>query len=497
MENKKIIQLGAYNMSDRVLETRLYIDGQFQEAAHGGTFDVVNPSTGETITHLQSGTADDVDRAVQAAHRQFETGEWSRMDGVERARLLYRLADLIERDAEYLARLETMDNGKLYAMALGVDVPNTVATFRYFAGWADKLEGRTIPAPDAFGRPTFSYTIREPLGVIGAISAYNCPTMYIGWKAAPALAAGNTVVLKSAEEAPLSTLHVAHLFDEAGFPPGVFNVISGLGPIAGSALVRHELVAKISYTGGGRVGRIIAKEAADTLKPLTLELGGKAPQIVLDDADLEQALPILALGVFANQGQICAAGTRILVQRRIADKVADALSSAAKAQVVGDPFEKTTTMGPLTTSRSVERVMGYVEAGKREGARLLAGGKRFDRPGFFVEPAIFLGDNDQLIAREEIFGPVATIMPFDTLDEAVAIANDTEFGLNAGVFTTNLSTANLVARRMRAGAVWINGWALVDPRLPWGGIKGSGYGRENGQNALHDLTHEKVVTALL
>lgn len=479
------------------IETRLFIDGRFQEAALGGRFEVVNPSTGKVIASLAAATAEDVDAAVQAAHRQFDGGAWSRMDGADRGQLLSRLSDLIERDAEQIARLEALDNGKLYGGALAIDVRNTIATFRYFAGWADKIEGRSIPAPPAWGRPTLNYTIREPLGVIGAITAYNCPTMYIGWKAAPALAAGNTVVMKTAEEAPLSTLHVAKLFAEAGFPDGVFNVVSGLGPVAGAALVQHPLVAKISFTGGGRVGRIIAREAAGALKPLTLELGGKAPQIVLPDADLSAAIPTLALGIFAFQGQICAAGARILVHRSMIDRVAEGLAGAAAAQTLGDPFDTRTTMGPMATAAGLERVLGYISKGRKEGASLIAGGNRHDSPGFYVQPTVFLGDNDKTIAREEIFGPVGTIIPFDDIDEAVRIANDTEFGLNAGIFTTSLSNANLIARRVRAGAIWINGWSLVDPRLPWGGVKGSGYGRENGWNGIEDVTHEKVVTALL
>lgn len=482
---------------DKDFETRLYIDGAYRSAKLGGTFDVINPSTGAVIAKVDAATAEDVDLAVQAAHRQFETGEWSQTNGAERGRLLNRLADLLERDADFLAHLECLDNGKTVGSARMADVANTIATFRYFAGWADKLEGRTIPTPDPVGRKTLSYTVREPLGVIGAISAYNCPTMYVGWKAAPALAAGNTVVLKPPEEAPLTTLYIAQLFAEAGFPPGVFNVISGLGPVAGTALVKHPLVAKVSFTGGGRVGRLIAHDAAEMLKPITLELGGKAPQIVLEDADLATAIPALALGVFANQGQICAAGTRIVVHRSIQKTVAEGLADLAKSQKVGDPFDPGTTMGPMTTAAGARRVSEYVEKGKAEGAKLLAGGQRIPGNGYFVNPAIFMGTNQHSIAQEEIFGPVATIIPFDSHDEAVQIANDTPYGLNAGLFTRDLSHANLLSRKLRTGAVWINGWGLVDPRLPWGGIKASGYGRENGANGLEDVTHEKVITIVL
>lgn len=479
------------------LQTRLYIDGRFADARGGGTFKVYNPANGKVVAEVAAGEADDVGAAVEAAHRQFESGDWSKMSGADRGRLLYRLADLIERDKDLMARMETIDNGKHIGMSSMADLPNLIDTFRYFAGWADKLEGRAIPTAGAFGRPVLAYTIREPLGVIGAISAYNAPTMFVGWKAAPALAAGNTIVMKPPEEAPLTQLYVAKLFEEAGFPPGVFNVVSGLGPVAGMALVRHPLVAKVSYTGSGRVGRIIAKEAAEHLKPVTLELGGKAPQIVLKDADLSQAVPVLAMGLFANQGQICAAGTRVLVHRSRYDEVVDALAAAAKSQKLGDPLDLGSTMGPLTTAASVDRVAAYVDHGKAEGARLVAGGARGPGDGYFFEPTIFAGDNRMKIAQEEIFGPVGTIIPFDDNEEAVGIANHTHYGLNAGIFTTSLSDANLLAREIRTGAVWINGFGLIDPRLPWGGVKGSGYGRENGFNGLLDVTHEKVVTALL
>jgi betaine-aldehyde dehydrogenase len=479
------------------LQTKLFVGGRFQDAAAGATFKVYNPADGNVITEVAAGEASDIDKAVAAAHAQFESGEWSKLTGADRGRLLYRLADLIERDKEIIARMETIDNGKPLGMSLMADLPNLIDTFRYFAGWADKMEGRAIPVPPAFDHQILAYTIREPLGVIGAISAYNAPTMFIGWKAAPALAAGNTIVMKPPEEAPLTQLYVAKLFEEAGFPAGVYNVVSGLGPVAGMALVSHPLIAKVSYTGSGHVGRIIAKEAAAHLKPLTLELGGKAPQIVLKDADLAVTVPVLAMGLFANQGQICAAGTRVLVHRSRFDEVVDALAAAAKSQKLGDPLDFANTMGPLTTARSVDRVETYVRHGKDEGAKLVAGGGRGNGPGYFFEPTIFAGNNHMKIAQEEIFGPVGTVIPFDDNDEAIAIANHTQYGLNAGIFTTSLSDANLVARKIRTGAVWINGFGLIDPRLPWGGVKASGYGRENSINGLLDVTHEKVVTALL
>jgi betaine-aldehyde dehydrogenase len=480
---------------DSQLQTQLFIAGQFVPARGGQTFEVINPSSATPIAQVASAQEADVDAAVQAAQRAFP--DWAALPGIERGRLLYRLADLIERDADHIARLESSDNGKVFGMARFADVANLIDTFRHFAGWADKLEGRTIPTAGAFGRPTLSYTLRQPLGVIGGIGAYNAPTMYIGWKGAPALAAGNTMVFKPAEEAPLTALYVARLFAEAGFPPGVFNVVSGLGPVAGMALVKHPLVAKISYTGGGAVGRIIARQAAEQLKPLTLELGGKAPQIVLEDANLEKTVPVLAMGLFANQGQICAAGTRVLVHRSKYSAVLDALEAMAKAQVLGDPLDPASTMGPLTTERGLKRVLNYVEAGKQDGAKLVAGGARGAGQGFFVEPTIFAGDNSMKIAQEEIFGPVGTVIPFDTTDQAAEIANNTLYGLNAGIFSDDLSQAHLLAARITTGAVWINGFGLIDARLPWGGVKESGYGRENSRNGLEDVTHEKVVTVLL
>jgi betaine-aldehyde dehydrogenase len=478
-------------------QTKLYYDGRFQAARSGATFDVIDPSNEEILARVAAAGEEDVDAAVRAAYRQYSEGDWSRTPGGERSRLLLRLADLMERDKEIIASLESRDNGKLLGMVQGLDVPNAIETFRYFAGWADKLEGRTIPVGDMFGRPVLSYTIREPLGVIGGITAYNAPTMMVAWKAAAALAAGNTFVLKPAEEAPLSSLYIAKLVDEAGFPPGVFNIVSGLGPVAGMALVRHPLVAKISYTGGGAVGRIIAGEAAKTLKPVTLELGGKAPQVVMESADLASTIPMLVMGVVANQGQICAAGTRILVHRSRYKEVVDALAEGAKSQKLGNPADPTVTMGPLSTARSVTRVMGYVEAGKAEGAKLVAGGTRNGGKGYFVQPTIFAGSNDMKIAREEIFGPVGTVIPFDNAEEAIKIANDTEYGLSAAIFTSSTAEANLAARRIRAGAVWINAWGMIAPALPWGGVKASGYGRENGWNGIEDVTHEKVVTTIL
>ena len=476
--------------------TGLLIDGAWSEAA--ATFDDLNPATGEVLARVADASAEEVDRAVKAA-RAALNGAWGATPGVVRGRLLNKLADLIERDAEQLARLEALDIGKPAGQPAMLDVPNTIATFRHFAGWADKIQGATIPTAGYMGMAkTHSYTVREPVGVIGAIIPWNTPLMIAAWKLGPALAAGNTVVVKPAEDAPLSILHLGKLIGEAGFPAGVVNIVPGLGGGAGAALVAHPDVDKISFTGSPEVGRLIQKSAADTFKRVTLELGGKTPQIVAEDADVEAAIQGIAMGLFFNQGEVCAAGTRVLVHRSHYGTVVDALAQAAKAQVLGDPFAEKTTMGALINAAQQRRVLDYIEAGKASGARLVAGGEQHDGPGFFVRPAIFADvDNSSKIAQEEIFGPVGAVIPFDTLDEAIAIANDTQYGLAATIWTRDVSNAHTLASKIRAGAVWVNGWAAIDPALPWGGMKASGIGRELGWSGILANTEEKVVTIVL
>ncbi|KOX12650.1 phenylacetaldehyde dehydrogenase StyD [Nocardiopsis sp. NRRL B-16309] len=476
--------------------TGLYIDGVWATAAE--TFDNLNPATGELLVKVSSGSAEDIDRAVQAARTALD-GVWAETTGVARGRLLNRLADLIERDAAEFARLEALDVGKPVGQPGILDVPNTVATFRHFAGWADKIQGATIPTAGYLGvAKTHSYTVREPVGVIGAIVSWNTPLMIAGWKLGPALAAGNTIVVKPPEDAPLSILHLGRLIEEAGFPAGVVNIVPGLGRTAGAALVAHPGVDKISFTGSPEVGRQIQKVAADTFKRVTLELGGKTPQIVCEDADVEAAIQGIAMGLFFNQGETCAAGTRILVHHSHYDTVVNALAQAAEAQILGDPFAESTTMGALVNERQQQRVLDYIEKGKAEGARLVAGGARPDQPGFFVRPTIFADvDNSSTIAREEIFGPVGAVIPFDTVDEAIAIANDTDYGLAATIWTRNVSLAHTLAAKVRAGAVWVNGWGALDPALPWGGMKTSGIGRELGWAGIVANTEEKVVTVVL
>jgi acyl-CoA reductase-like NAD-dependent aldehyde dehydrogenase len=477
---------------------QMYVNGKWTDSSSGDTFDVVNPATETVLSSISAGSTQDVDRAVAAARAQFDGGDWSKMSGPQRSRLLNRLADLLERDKEYLAKLESATVGKPLFEPTMLDIPNSIDTFRYFAGWADKIEGRTIPTAGAFGRPVFNYTIREPVGVIGAITPWNAPTMIAAWKLAPALAAGCTVVMKPSEESPLTTLHIAKLMEEAGFPAGVFNVVTGLGEVAGAALARHAGIDKISFTGSPEVGREILKAAADGFKRVTLELGGKTPHIVLSDAPMDAAVAGVAMGLFANSGQICAAGTRILVHRSKYEQLLEGLGNAANSIKQGDPFNPETQMGALVSKKQLDRVEGYVKLGVQEGARVVAGGDRRSGKGYFFKPTILVNvRNDMRVAQEEIFGPVGAVMPFDDTEEAVRLANATRYGLSASVWTRDINAAHAIAARVRAGTVWINGWGAIDPRLPWGGFKTSGIGRELGERGLDACTEEKVVTVVM
>jgi acyl-CoA reductase-like NAD-dependent aldehyde dehydrogenase len=478
-----------------IRHTGVFVDNAWADP--GETFTDLNPASEQPLAEIAAGSAHDIDVAVSSARRALD-GAWGATPGPARAIVLNRIADLIDRDAEILARLESHDIGKPVGQPAMLDLPNAAATFRHFAGWADKITGSVIPTAGYFGRPTHSYTRREPIGVIGAIVPWNHPLMIAAWKLGPALSAGNTVVVKPPEDAPLSILHLAGLLAEAGLPEGTVNVIPGLGEVAGQALVNHPGVDKISFTGSPEVGRQIQIGAAQTFKRVTLELGGKSPQIVLADADLAAAVSGVAMGLFFNQGEVCAAGTRVLVHRSLYDAVVDALAAAADAQVLGNPLDPATTVGPLINSRQRDRVLGYIDKGRHEGARLVAGGDRPHGPGYFVRPTIFADvDNDMTIAREEIFGPVGSVIPFDNPEEAVRIANHTRYGLAASIWTKDVSVAHTLAAKVRAGAVWVNGWAAIDPALPWGGMKTSGIGRELGWSGILADTEEKVVTVVL
>ncbi|WP_372518113.1 aldehyde dehydrogenase family protein [Solirubrobacter ginsenosidimutans] len=478
--------------------TQLFIGGEWRDAANDATFDVVAPAYEQHLATVAAAGAEDVDAAVRAARAQSDGGAWAQLTPADRGLLLFRLADLIERDIELLATLEGFDVGRPAYEPRLVDLPNVVDVFRHFAGWADKIEGRWITPLPFFGQQRQAYTIREPVGVVGAITAWNAPTLIAAWKLAPALAAGNTLVLKPAEDAPLSTLHLAKLIEEAGFPAGVVNVIPGLGATAGAALVAHPGVDKVSFTGSPEVGREVGIQAARDFKRVTLELGGKSPQIILADADPAAVVPGVAIGLWANQGEVCAAGTRILVARERYDDVVAGLADAARAVSLGDPFDAGTTMGALINARQLDRVTGYIAQGREQGAELVAGGERPERPGYFVQPTIFAGgDADIGIARDEIFGPVGLVRSFDDVDDAIAQANDTRYGLAAYVWTRDISKAHQVAARVRAGSVWINGGAPPDPRTPWGGMRSSGVGRELGWAGIEANTEEKTVTLTL
>jgi aldehyde dehydrogenase (NAD+) len=472
--------------------TRLLIDGEWQEAASGKRFETINPANEQVIAQVAEADKADVDRAVAAARRAFETGPWPRMSATERGRLLYKLADLIETNREELAALETLDNGKPYNDSLNADLPLTIACYRYYAGWADKIHGQTIP----INGPYFCYTRHEPVGVCGQIIPWNFPLLMQAWKFAPALAAGCTVVLKAAEQTPLTALRVGALTQEAGFPPGVINILTGFGPTAGGALARHMNVDKVAFTGSTEVGHEIMKAAAESnLKRVTLELGGKSPNIVFADTTLDAAVEGAFFGLFFNQGQCCCAGSRLFVEDRVHDEFVGRVLDRAKKQKVGDPFHADTQQGPQVDRTQFDKVMGYINSGKQEGAKLLCGGNRFGNKGYFVEPTVFADVRDNMkIAREEIFGPVMSVIRFKSIDEVVQRANATNYGLAAAVWTNDVTKAHAVAQRLRAGTVWVNCYDVFDAAAPFGGFKESGLGRELGEYGLRNYLEVKTVT---
>lgn len=480
-------------MNDPLGRTRHWIDNGWVEAASGDTFPDLNPATGELLAEVAAGSAADVDRAVQSSRSAFRSAGWRRMSPHKRAHLLWKLAELLERNADELAALETRDQGKPYFESRKVDLPSVVENFRYFAGVAARMEGETIPVQG----PYLTYTLREPLGVVGCIVPWNFPLSLAAWKVAPALACGNTVVLKPAEQTPLTALRLGELAAEAGFPPGVLNVVTGTGEVAGDALVRHPDVAAIAFTGSTEVGRLITRNAADTLKRVSLELGGKSPNIVFADADLAAAVRGASTGIFYGMGEVCAAGSRILVQDSVYGAFLDGLVDRARKMTVGDPMDPATRLGAIVTEEHLQRIMGYVGAGRSEGARLVVGGERttVDGRGNFVQATVFADvDPSMTIAREEIFGPVAAVIPFTDMEDAVAKANDTVYGLAAGVWTRDIGKAHRMAQELEAGTVWINTYNQYDSAAPFGGYKESGHGRDLGaRSALEKYTQTKAV----
>jgi phenylacetaldehyde dehydrogenase len=475
---------------------KLFINGQWTEAASGKTFETPDPATGETLARVAEGDAEDIDRAVRAARKAFDEGPWSAMTPSERGRIVWKIGDLILEHVDELAQLESLDNGKPYPVAQVADVPLSADMFHYMAGWATKIEGNTIPISMP-GASYHSYTLREPVGVVGQIIPWNFPLLMAAWKLAPALAAGCTIVLKPAEQTPLSALFLAGLLAEAGVPDGVVNVVPGYGETAGAALAAHDGVDKVAFTGSTEVGKLIVAAAAGNLKKVSLELGGKSPNIVFDDAD-PGVVAGAANAIFFNHGQCCSAGSRLFVQQSRFDEVVDGVSEIAKSIKLGPGMEPGTQMGPLVSSEQLSRVTGYLDSGKADGATAVAGGGRYGERGYFVEPTVLTDTRPEMkVVREEIFGPVVVAAPFSDLDEIAAVANDTEYGLAAGIWTRDISRAHALAKKIRAGTVWINCYNVFDAALPFGGYKQSGWGREMGHEVLNNYTEVKAVTAQL
>ncbi len=472
------------------MRNELFINNEWRAAAAGGTFDVVNPATEEVLTSVAKATPDDVNVAVESARACLESDGWGSLSARRRGRLLYRAAEILEERKKDVASLETKQNGKPFFESM-IDVSMTIETLRYYAGWADKYTGNVLNVEGG----DFVYTVREPMGVVAAIVPWNFPLNLASWKFAPALAVGCTVILKPASETPLTALAMAEIMSDAGFPPGAFNVLTGGGSTVGAGLVKHVGVDKVAFTGSTAVGQQLMKDAADTVKRITLELGGKSPNIIFADADLKAAIRGAQNGIFYGKGEVCAAGSRLLVHRDVHDQVIEQLVERTKKLVPGDPFDKNTRLGAVVSQSQQETVLSYIEAGKRE-ATLVAGGNpaQVDGKGFFVEATVF--DNAKpgmKIVDEEIFGPVLSVITFDDVDEGIALANQTMYGLAAGIWTQDIKTAFRVARAVKAGTVWVNTYNLYDPSAPFGGFKASGFGRDLGREALDGYTETKTV----
>jgi acyl-CoA reductase-like NAD-dependent aldehyde dehydrogenase len=469
---------------------KLLIGGKWVPSKSGKTFETINPANEEVLALIAEGDKADVDEAVKAARKAFDEGAWPNMGPHQRARLMFKIADLIDQHADELAELETLDNGKPLTFSRAFDIPASAETFRYYAGWVTKIYGETNPSDPAF----FNYTLREPVGICGQIIPWNFPLLMAAWKLGPALACGNTVILKPAEQTPLTALRLGELITEAGLPEGVLNIVTGFGPGAGSSIAEHPAIDKVAFTGSTEVGKIILKASAGNLKKVSLELGGKAPNIIFPDADLDQAVPTSMMGVYFNSGQVCCAGTRIFVQRDRYDEVVDKLANFSKNVKAGDPFDQKSTIGPLVSQEQFDRVKGYLSVGAEEGAKVATGGRPLERKGYFVEPTLFSDvKNDMRIAREEIFGPVGAAIPFKDETDAVFQGNNTDYGLSAAVWTKDVSRAHKIARSLKAGTVWINCYNQLDPISPFGGYKQSGFGRELGKYAIDLYTQIKSV----
>jgi phenylacetaldehyde dehydrogenase len=497
--------LPTIQLNDKVAEfiskpRKMLINGKWVEAASGKTFPTYNPATGEVLARVAEGDREDIDRAVKAARAAFETGPWSRITASERGRLVWKLADLLEQHLQEFAELEMLDNGKPLKVARAADVPLAVDLFRYMAGWATKIEGNTIPisVPYTPGAKYLAYTLREPVGVVGQIIPWNFPLLMAAWKLGPALATGCTVVLKPAEQTPLSSLRLGELIQEAGIPDGVVNVVPGYGETAGAALAAHPDVDKVAFTGSTEVGKLILQAAAGNLKKVSLELGGKSPNVVFGDVDLDAAIAGSASAIFFNHGQCCCAGSRLYVEHSIFDKVVEGVSAKASKIRLGPGWESSTDMGPLVSEEQLNRVCGYLESGLAEGAKAVVGGTRQGDKGYFVKPTVLVNTDEKMkVVQEEIFGPVVTAMPFKDPSEVVTQANDSAYGLAAGIWTRDIQKAHRLAAQLRAGTVWINCYNIFDAALPFGGYKQSGWGREMGHDALEMYTEVKAVCAAL
>jgi len=479
---------------------KMLINGKWVDAAAGKTFPTYDPSTGEVLAKVAEGDREDINRAVKAARAAFDSGPWPKLTASERGRMIWKLGDLIEQHLEEFAELESLDNGKPLKVARAADVPLAVDLFRYMAGWATKVEGNTIPisVPYTPGAKYLAYTLREPVGVVGQIIPWNFPLLMAAWKLGPALAVGCTVVIKPAEQTPLTCLLLGELVQEAGIPEGVVNIVPGYGETAGAALAAHPDVDKIAFTGSTEVGKLILQAAAGNLKKVSLELGGKSPNVVFDDVDVDAAVAGAASAIFFNHGQCCCAGSRLYVEKNIFDKVVDGVSARAEKIRVGPGMEASTDMGPLVSEEQLNRVCGYLDSGFSEGAKAVVGGKRHGEKGYFVKPTVLVNTNEKMkVVQEEIFGPVVTAIPFKDPNELVTKANDSVYGLAAGIWTKDIQKAHRLASQLRAGTVWINCYNIFDAALPFGGYKQSGWGREMGHDVLELYTEVKAVCAAL